>query len=332
MKLPFLALLFLSLSAFLKAVPLSATIVKKANDETFSCFIISADKDNIKYSLSENGSGAALIARKDIKDIGIRPPEGWEDAQNGFMRGQYETVLPAMTAFADEYAPLTALENSIGSLSRYYQLVCLIKTGRFRELVPVFEKSQYNPPQLAESFAAQTALFPAWAEAGKANWPGVEAAVKKFEDPAAPAGYSGVPFLKTLPNEIVSQLSMLRAVANDQQGRQVPALTDYGRAMTLDAGANAWITRSSLGASLRILHTMITSAEQPDPALQLEAHAVAVILRDQYGAEAVPAEQQVYFAKPKADGTPVVAPQPDAPSGEAPPKPEKDAAAPAPKP
>jgi hypothetical protein len=329
MKLFLLSSLSLILATSLPAVPLSATIVKAANDETFSCYIISVDKANIKYSLSENGSGAALISRKDIKDIGIRPPEGWEDAQNGFLRGQYELVLPEIAKFADEYEGLTALENSIGSLARFYHFVCLIKTGRFRELVPVYEKAQYNPPELSDAFDAQLSILPAWVEAGKGNWPGTEAAVRKFEEKSATGGYSGPPFQKGLPNEIASQLSMLRAVAHDQQGRQIEALTDYGRAMTLDVGANAWITRSSLGASLRILHGMLAAAETPDPALQLEAHCIAVILRDQYGIEAVPKEQQIHFNKPKADGS---APKVEAPAEGTEPAKEADPAAAAPAP
>ncbi len=314
-----------------RAKPVSANITLQ-NDSQFACFIISADAENIRYSLDEAGTGVSVVPRSQVKSLITRPPEEWTEAEASYNSGDLEAAEAQFRKLAEDYAPIAALEDEYGSLSKYYYLQTLKRNGKLSLLADEIEKMRTQVIVLSKTYSENAKWLVPWGYIGKENWDALLTFVNSFVDTASQNDNTSPPFMKGIQKSRAAELSYFRAIATEKKEGPKAAVRDYYRAITLASGGDRQISRESVLALLRI--TKAAEDEAESFFNKSELHSLAILMKHTFGEGEIPPQFVAYLTPPPEPAGLTTAPEenPGAenPAGETPAAEAPPAEAPAP--
>ena len=285
-----LALIALAVSST-QAKPLKGQINVTGRNAAQAFFIVSIDDKNVSYSSSPNGSGAKSLPLSKVDSIAFVTPDGWDDADDSYKKGNLEVAASRFGKLADDYSNIALYSDSYGARARYFEMESLRKLGKSAELAAAVAKMKKSGIKLDPVYDDQLNLYSAWAAAGKEDWKGLETIIATYEKPVV--GDETSPELKDLPSAQFVQVAYLRGLLNKGMDKSSEALRDFTQAMVLNFGQEPAVAGQATLAALDIL------AEDPE-ANKNEAYALTQVYKTQFGGGKLPSKYDALAKKPEA--------------------------------
>ena len=269
------------------------------NDAQVRGYILAADGKSIKYSVDKSGAGSSTVNMDQIKFLQLFAPDAWTEAENNYRLGEFEKAEEQFKALAEEYAPIAALEDEIGALSKYYYLKTLKANGKLEVLNDEIDKMRAQPFALSSIYSEDAAWLVPWGLIGKSNWDGLLEFVARYTDTEAQGDNPIPPFKKTVPRHKLAELSYFRAKAIEEKGQANDAIKDYYRAITLNRGADRQITKEAMLALMNIIRN--NENESSSLANRSELYTLTTFYQQAFGEGDLPSEYSGFLIPPPAE-------------------------------
>ena len=270
--------------------PLKGQISVSGGNAAQAVFVVSIDDTNVTYSTSPNGSAAKSLPLSRVDGIEFVSPEGWDDADDSYKKGNLETAATRFGKLADEYSSIARFPDSYGARARYFEMESLRKLGKSGELTKAVAKMEKSGIKLDPAYEDQLNLYPAWAAAGKEDWRSLKTIIATYEKPAA--GEAEAVEIKDLPSSQFVQVAYLRGLLHNGMDDKSAALKDFTSAMVLNFGQEPAVAGQATLGVLDIL------AEDPE-ANKNEAYALTQVYKTQFGGGKLPSKYDALAKKPE---------------------------------
>lgn len=272
------------------AKPLKGQINVKGRNAAQAFFIVSIDEKKVTFSNSPTGSGAKTLPLNKVDSISFISPEGWEEADSSYEKGEFETAASRFGKLADEYSNIALFSDSYGARARYFEMESLRKLGNSKDLAKAVTKMKKSGIKLDASYDDQLSLYSAWAAAGKKDWKELKKIMATYEKPVIDEG--AIPEIKELPSAQFVQVAYLRGLLYKGMDAKAEALKDFIQAMVLNFGQESAVAGQATLAALDIL------AEDPE-ANKNEAYALTQVYKAQFGGGKLPSKYEALAKKPE---------------------------------
>ena len=323
---PALLLSALLLSAApLSAAPIRVTITKK--DENLITGWVTKGDDKSLYITTNPQAPGSPLPWSQIANVVWEDPADWKEGLKLWTRRDYAAGAKVFGDLAKAYEGVNQLQDSIGAKAKYYQGECLRRSGRYAELMDVYD--EVKRVNLSEAYQRQILLFNYWGHVGKKLWPQLSSVInKRFVVPESEVPDYTIPPtvmpLKGIEAGLQIQIAYMRGIstemlardeyktANEALNPQIPetqkavddawarvktALTDYARVFTLTYMSEPNMAKEAMERSMAIYKEDPTFED--NLGLKKEAYAVASFYKDIYGKGSVPAAYQPFLIEPK---------------------------------
>lgn len=219
-----------------------ATIHFKSG-RTLAADIVSVDKENVHWRLDAVSKDVQETPHAQIEYVDFPPIAGWEDAETAFDEGRLEDA-------AELYEKFAAIQFS----GNYYPAPGNFSTLARRRLFDIYSRL-VNPEALARYYdriridllpAAERDLSPVlacWNAAGKKKWEQLIEIAGKIEN------------LDPVSRE-AAELGYLKGLAYTELGDFNRALTEFGRAYTLNLGTDSELAKTALRHSADLIESL----------------------------------------------------------------------------
>ncbi len=275
-------------------------LLVKADAEPRKVWLVSADKELLRFHESESSSTVVEMKRSELAAVDVLEPPDYVNALVLYRGRRYEEAKAAFIAVRDRFQPLATLSNNPGTLAGFYELECMRRLGDLEGLAKGLQGFAKGP-LTRETQLHQLELDLLWDAARAKNWEQLETLARERSN-------------SRLPADQRAQIAYCRGLALEGLNKPAEALSAYATAMTADGWASEEIARQS---ALRVLAIhkadpeVAEAAKHWDPknadpadkgrARLLEAAAVARLFELTLGAGVpLPAEYKE-FLKFKAD-------------------------------
>ena len=261
-------------------------------------YVLQVDAKGVHCSKNANGNPKTVIPLSQIETLQFRMPLGWEDAIALQQTRQYEKAAAAFAAIAKDYAAIAPYPDSPSALASYWAIDAFRRSGNYKEVNQERVRAMARDVSLSDKYKDEMDIFRAWGHIGSQAWRELLLVVNDWELPNSTSGKippPSTPHFKPLPANLVAQLAFLRATANENLKNDAPALVDYARVYTVDAGRENELTRLSMLGALRLLQRHPEISFQYT--VQKQAHAVAVLFNERFQ-DSLPKEFSPFLTPP----------------------------------
>ena len=173
---PALLLSALLLSAApLSAAPIRVTITKK--DENLITGWVTKGDDKSLYVTTNPKAPGSPLPWSQIANVVWEDPADWKEGLKLWTRRDYAAGAKVFGDLAKAYEGVNQLQDSIGAKAKYYQGECLRRSGRYAELMDVYD--EVKRVNLSEAYQRQILLFNYWGHVGKKLWPQLSSVINK---------------------------------------------------------------------------------------------------------------------------------------------------------
>lgn len=256
----------------LAAKPAPAELLLEGRRSAETGYVTKADGNTIYFSASPSGRNEVPYPKDRIARITFKPPEGWREAQQKRLSGNYVEAANLYDGIAADYRNVETLEDNYGSLARLYQLESLRNLGEYRQLAA--KRSQLKKIGLSEKYHPQVDLFVGWGMLAELDTPARIAQLERLVD-----SYREV---KLVP-DLLAQVFYLGGVANEKSEKPEQALTDYHRVFTLDFGSDRGLAKMAMEAALELYAADEEIDDDDNRARLEEAHGLARVYKSVFG-------------------------------------------------
>ena len=168
-----------SLALSAGAAPVKVTL-QTTTEDVITGWVTKGNATTLWVSTNEQAPGAPM-PRTRIANIVWEDPDDWKEGMKYWTRRDYVKGADAFAKLAKEYEGLAQVEDSIGAKAKYYQGECLRRSGKYAELLDVYD--EVRRVSLSDAYKQQIALFNFWGHVGKKMWKPLKLITDRFEIP-----------------------------------------------------------------------------------------------------------------------------------------------------
>ncbi len=281
-KLILVGILSLGAQIGLLAKPAPAELLLKGQRVAETGYVTKADAKRIYFSASPSGKNERAYTKSLIGRLTFKPPEGWQEAEEARLSGEYAKAAAAYETIARDYRTVEAIPDNYGSLARLNQLECYRNMGDYAKIAA--KRPLLKKVGLSEKYHPQVDLFAGWGTLATLEKPGEVAQLDRLVSDLREADL--------VPSQL-AQTFFLSGKANEEKGEAGKALTDYHRVFTLDFGTDRALSKVAMETALKLY--AVEDKIHKDRGRLEEAHGLAKIYGSLFGEVPTEAAQ---FAKP----------------------------------
>ena len=199
--------------------------------------IHSANENGIQWT-DRGTPKPTLRPHSEIARIDFPEPDLWKQANTFFYAGDYTKAIAAYSSLASNpRGNFYPAPGNYTSRARLRLIDCYRETGNAKGIAEV--AATLEAESLPQALHGQMEVITCWAELSKGNW---DAAITKTDALAAN------PILPARED-----LGFIKAVALENTGRTLEAITAYGTAYTVDFGASRELAKSAVKSAILLL-------------------------------------------------------------------------------
>lgn len=241
-------------------------VLLMTDKETYSGFMVSADKTNILWKETEASTVRRQLSLATTTVYFIEPVE-FTEAMELFKSRNYKDARTKFTACADLYEKVREMKGNFSTLAKFYEMECARKLEDLDGLAALHAK--FDPENLLHEYhKLQVKIYGIfWDAVRTKSWSRLDGLVMADE------------WRKTrLPGNLRAQLAYCHGLALEGMKMPTKALNTYNGAFVADFGASEEITKKAALNCLRII------SEHPDVKLTMDLYKTEDYRDDSSGA------------------------------------------------
>ncbi|YCM43680.1 hypothetical protein V2O64_20455 [Verrucomicrobiaceae bacterium 227] len=241
-------------------------VLLMTDKETYSGFMVSADKTKILWKESEASTVRRQLSLATTTVYFVEPAE-FTEALELYKSRNYKDARTKFAACAELYEKVREVKGNFSTLAKFYEMECARKLEDLDGLMALHEK--FDPENLLHDFHKLQVRIDGifWDAVRTKSWVRLDGLVMDDEWRNA-----------RLPGNLRAQLAYCHGLALEGMNQPTKALNAYNGAFVADFGASEEITKKAALNCLRIL------SEHPDVKLAMQLYKTEDYSDDSSGA------------------------------------------------
>lgn len=227
----------------------SPRVLLMNGEDSFSGFMVAADKRKITWKESETSTTLRELSTPATTVYFIEPPE-FTEALELYKSRNYKDARTKFASCANLYEKTREVKGNFSTLAKFHEMECARKLEDLDGLAALYEK--FDGEKLTHEYhKLQVKMYGVfWDAVRTQSWTRLDGIIMDDEW-----------YLTRLPGNLRAQLAYCHGLALEGMEKPIQALTAYNKAFVADFGASENITSKAALNCLRIL------SEHPDVAL-----------------------------------------------------------------